>query len=408
MRQTWHAMYNFGYQRYGFRVLFASVHGYYDHGMSLEGRQCAARTAVWSVCSAAMALAMVCGHSLIAQTAATSPDAPASSYGDLLQFQPGIDQPYHLGRGDSVSINVEGRPELTGKQIIGPDGEVTLPMIGTISMVDKTRDQAAAAIREALLKFYTNPVVTVGVDAYTSNRILLLGSVERPGVQVFDRPPTLLEVLVRGGSVTRPAGTAGPGLLTGGGGGNGGFGGGFSSGGSGVGGGGGLPGGYGVGSSAGTLPDRCTIYRGNQTAINLDLKQLIASGSSFANLRLQRDDVVYIPANTDRYVSVLGQVFRPGSQYLQRDTTLARLIADAGGPTIQAGKNPHIRVYEAATGKEREIDFKDLLGGKGSEIPLHSGDIVYLPMSGFNSATYTFERISPLVSIFTTAALLKQ
>ncbi len=121
-----------------------------------------------------------------------------------------------------------------------------------------------------------------------------------------------------------------------------------------------------------------------------------------------RDDVVYVPANTDRYVSVMGQVYRPGTQLLQKETTLARLISDAGGPTLQAGKNPKIKVYEIATGKLREIDFADLLKGKASEISLHSGDIVYLPMSGFNSASYTLDRLSPLVSIFTTAALLNQ
>src|SRR5476651_1680037 len=112
----------------------------------------------------------------------------------LREFEPAENQEYELGRGDAISVDFGGRPEMSSKQIVGPDGRITLPMAGAIAVADKTREQAAQAIVAALTPFYEHLNVTVGVDKYTSNQVLLLGAVEHPGVMTFDRPPTLLEV----------------------------------------------------------------------------------------------------------------------------------------------------------------------------------------------------------------------
>jgi polysaccharide export outer membrane protein len=42
------------------------------------------------------------------------------------------------------------------------------------------------------------------------------------------------------------------------------------------------------------------------------------------------------------------------------------------------------------------------------DLTLHSGDIVYVPKSGFNNVAYVFDKLSPLVSMFTAAALIGQ
>lgn len=289
-------------------------------------------------------------------------------------------RPYLLGRGDTVAVSVEGRPELTGRQIVGPDGSITVPLAGSVRVAGKTRDAAARLITDKLLAYYTHPVVTVGVEQYSSNRILLLGAVGQPGVQLFDRAPTLLEALVRGGAAPRTGPTLEPRS----------------------------PGAFAGPVFANALPDRCVVYRGTETAIQVDLKQVMSGSSSAANLRLERDDIVYVPAAADRYVSVLGQVQRPGSLPLEHETTLVRLLADAGGLTQLAGNNPTVHIVETSTGKSRDVAFNSLLKPFSSEVPLHSGDIVFVPESGFNRTAYAIERLSPLVSIFTTASLLTQ
>ena len=335
---------------------------------------------------------LVAGAGLRAQS---NPPLPSSELkpnpiSALRAFEPAANQPYELGAGDEISIDFGGRPDLNVKRIIGPDGRITLPLAGAIAITDQTREQAAATIVAALTPFYNHLTATVGVDRYTSNRVLLLGAINRPGIVTFEQPPTLLEVLTRGGGLSEGE-QAGGNYGSGGGGG----GAGFSNG--------------NVAHSNITLPDRLAIYRGQgqgqQQVMWVDLKGLLDSGSPLADLRLKRNDIVYIPSPRERYISILGQIQHPGALILDSNTTLAKLIAEAGGLTLQAGNYPDIRIVQPATGATRIINFKQVLNPGPLDLTLHSGDVIYVPESGFNKFTYSVERLSPLVTSFTAAAL---
>ena len=322
-------------------------------------------------------LAAVSGApSSFAQTAAgsnVSVNLQPNPLAALRAFEPPAGEEYELGPGDEISVDVGGRPELSGKHTVGPDGRITLPLVGSITLADRTREQAGADILKALQPFYSNLSVTVGVDKYTSNRVLLLGAVEKPGIILFDTRPTLLEVVTRGGVL-----------------------GGVSTG--------------GVESTVKrpVIPERCIIYRGADKVMFVDLKGLLDSGSPLADLRLRRDDIVYIPSVSDRYISVLGQVTHPGALQLESSSTLQKLLAQAGGLTDAAGANPSIRIISAANGTTRIIPLQTLLQPMPVDLSLKSGDIIFVPKSGFNKAAYVLEKVSPLVSIFTAFAFLEQ
>jgi polysaccharide export outer membrane protein len=301
----------------------------------------------------------------------------------LKAFEPPADQPYQLGRGDDITVEVIGRPELTSKHTVGPDGKITLPVVGSIMVADKTREEAAADIQTALTTYYSGVTVSVGVDHYSSNHILLLGAVEHPGLLTFDKVPTLLEVISRGGQLQMPSSMGGAAA------------GGAASAASGV------PLG---------IPEECMIYRGNATMVTVQLRSLLEEGSPLANMRLKRDDVVFVPGS-DKYVSVLGMVVRPGTQRLDRRSTLPQLLALAGGPLEKAGANPNIQIIHRGTdkspGKTQVIAYKDILNPKPLDLTFQSGDIIYIPESGLNKAGYTFQMLSPLVNLFTIGALLR-
>jgi polysaccharide export outer membrane protein len=314
----------------------------------------------------------IAGTSLLhAQSTDGAVDIHPNPVAALRSFEPPAGEAYQLGRGDEISLDFPGRIELSGKRIIGPDGRITLPLAGSILVADQTREEAAAAIVNALAPFYTNLSVTVGVDKYTSNRILLLGAVEHPGILTFDTPPTLLEVVSRGGALPSFASQQGQQKMP-------------------------------------AVPERCAIYRGSDKVMWVDLKGLLDSGDALADLRLRRDDVVYIPSMQDRYVSVLGQVQHPGALQLESNSTLAKLIAQAGGLTEGAGRYPDIRVISPTTGTTRVISFKSVLQPASLDLTLKPGDIIFVPQSGFNRVSYVLEKLSPLVSIFTAFAFLEQ
>ena len=289
----------------------------------------------------------------------------------MREFEVPIDQPYQLGRGDEISVRVNGRPELDGRYVIGPDGRVTLPLSGPVMLAGKTREDAGLAVQQAMSGYYSQVSVTVSVEKYTSNQVLLLGAVEHPGVQNFDRPPTLLEVVSRGGAITAP-----------------------------------LRSGDRNSSSELGVPDRVAIYRGSDKVLWVELKKLLDSGSAMADLRLQRDDIVYVPSPSERYVSVLGEVQHPGALPLESSSTLVKLLAESGGITEAAGRYPEIQVIQPSTKKTQVISFKQVLQPGALELTLHPGDIIYVPRSGLARTGYALQQISPLVTLFTAAALV--
>ena len=136
----------------------------------------------------------------------------------------------------------------------------------------------------------------------------------------------------------------------------------------------------------------------------VELKELIESGNTLADLRLRRDDVVYVPNGGERFVSVLGQVQHAGAVPLTGTSTLTSVLAQAGGFTDAAGNKPHIQIVDPATGTSRVITMSDLLNpAKSLEITLKPGEIIFVPQSKFFRATYAVERLSPMI---TAAALV--
>jgi polysaccharide export outer membrane protein len=294
---------------------------------------------------------------------AQDPSLKTNPLETLRKFEPGPNEEYRLGKGDEITVDFAGRPEMQAKLVVGPDGRITLPLAGDVMVADTTRPEAAKAIETALSNFYTNLSVQVTVTKYTANRVLLLGAVDHPGTFNFDGTPTLLEVLSRGGV------EAGPNKS-------------------------------GQTPQVDQIPERLAIYRGSDQVVWVELRAMMASGNALADLRLRRDDVVYVPSVTERFVSVLGEVQHPGAIPLAYNSTLASIVAQAGGLTDHAGTNPHIQVVDPAGGTSRVLSLKDVLNpGKSLEVTLKPGEIVYVPKSGFYRGTYVLERLSPLVSV---------
>ena len=278
----------------------------------------------------------------------------------LRKFEPAADEEYTLGRGDEITIDVAGRPELQAKLVIGPDGRISLPLAGEMMMAGLTRADAAKAVETALAPYYANLAVQITVTRYTANRVLVLGAVEHPGSFTFESTPTLLQALTQGGLPK-----TGPNQIA-------------------------------------DVPEQCAIYRGSNQVMWVQLKALVESGNPLADLRLRRDDVIYVPNMTEHFVSVLGEVNHPGPVQLTHASTLASVLASAGGTTEKAGMKPRVQVVDSKTGKSRVLSMNDVLNPvKSSEIALKPGDIVFVPRSGWYQATYFLERVAPLAELTT-------
>lgn len=297
---------------------------------------------------------------------ASEPTLKVSPLKALENFEPAANAEYELGPGDEISLDFPGHPEMSTKMIVGPDGRITLPLAGSIEIKNKTRSQAAQAILRALSPYYTDLTATVSVLKYGSNRITVIGNVQHPGVFYFDDTPTLLDAISRGGLMASS----------------------------------------GVGKSglSSEIPERCAIYRGNDQVVWVNLRQMLESGNAMADMRLKRNDIVFVPRQQEIFVSVLGAVNHPGAIPLTPESTLTSVLAGAGGMAEGAGKN--IEIIQPSTGKTVTIAYKKLLTLEGNnEVTLHSGDVVVVPKSGMYKVTYVLQRLSPLAAIGTVASI---
>lgn len=115
---------------------------------------------------------------------------------------------YILQPSDLIRVIVFQEEDLTREVRITQEHTITLPLIGTISMKDRTVRQAEEMIRQMYDRDYlVNPQITLTVLEYSQQTVQVLGSVNQAGAVVF--PPEqkmgLIEAITRAGGFTRLA-----------------------------------------------------------------------------------------------------------------------------------------------------------------------------------------------------------
>ena len=84
--------------------------------------------------------------------------------------------------------------------IVGDDGTINIPLLGTINTYDKTPQALANDIQEALSSFIKNPSVNIRLLNF---RVSILGEVNQPGTfTVLEERFTLLQALGLAGDLT--------------------------------------------------------------------------------------------------------------------------------------------------------------------------------------------------------------
>lgn len=113
-----------------------------------------------------------------------------------------------LGPGDLLEVNVYGVPELTTKARVGNNGDVYLPLIDYVHVAEVGLDQAQAIIEKRLSDggFVKDPHVTLFVDEFASQRVSLLGEVAKPGQYPLLGEQRLWDVISAAGGFTEKAG----------------------------------------------------------------------------------------------------------------------------------------------------------------------------------------------------------
>ena len=265
---------------------------------------------------------------------------------------------FTLGPGDRVEIEVIGEPATRTVTSVGPDGRLYFHLLPGTDVWGLTLPQAKDLLEGELRKFVRNDArIALSLRSVESQRVWLLGRLNKPGVFPLSGPMTLLEAVSLAGGPTVPAALAAAG------------------------------GGVSVGPAVGTeeIADlrRAFVVREGRV-MPVDVARLLNEGDLSQNIYLQGDDLLYLPSARAREVYVLGAVLQPtAAPYAERMTVIGA-VAVAGG-TIKDAYLSHVAIVRGSFAEPQVaiVNYKDIVRGRAPDVFIEPHDIVYVPFTPY-------------------------
>jgi polysaccharide biosynthesis/export protein len=293
---------------------------------------------------------------------------------------------YTLGAGDRLRIDLFQAPQYSGEQEVQIDGTLNLPLVGKISVKGLTLEQTTAALSSAYARYLRRPTVTLSLLQRRPIQIGVAGEVNRPGTYTIPvnaestQLPRVTQLLEAAGGITQIADLR-------------------------------------------QVQIRRLQPTGGQQVVTVDLWQLVQTGDLGYDTTLRDGDTIFVPetsvnlaeapllnstsfsgdVNQPVNISIVGEVYRPGTYTVTGNTTRATeagvpgsINNTAGGPptvtrAIQVAggikplaniRNVKIRRLTRAAGEQEfEVDLWSLLkdGDARQDAVLQPGDTIVIP-----------------------------
>ena len=198
---------------------------------------------------------------------------------------------YILGPGDEIIISLWGETQLRDNYTIGREGMVYVERVGQLSLTGKSMEQAKKYLEKQFQKVYEtlkgsrpSTYMDVSLGRLKSINVTFVGEVKSPGIYPVHPFSTVLTGLIQAGGV----------------------------------------------DTTGSLRN-IQIIRPVTDPQQVDMYAFLLSGETgLANMRLQDNDVIFIPPRSSR-IEVVGAVKRPGIYEANSSDNVAAVIDYAGG-----------------------------------------------------------------------------
>lgn len=114
---------------------------------------------------------------------------------------------YVIGAGDLLIISALDLSEMEKVKVrVGTEGFIRLPLVGMIKVRGLTARQLESELADLLgQKYLYDPQVSVFIDEYRSQRIAVLGEVNKPGIYEVAERRTLTDMLAQAGGLSKEA-----------------------------------------------------------------------------------------------------------------------------------------------------------------------------------------------------------
>jgi polysaccharide export outer membrane protein len=155
-------------------------------------------------------LALAAGMTLAALVALTGGAGCGPSIYETYQYGKEWDPRKHeyiIGVSDAVSISVYHTAELSGAGMVRPDGVITMPLIGDLSVAGKTPTDVREEMKKRLSAYVkSDTVITVTVTAFNSYRFIVSGNVNHASAFTQKWYVTVSEAMAMAGGPSKFAG----------------------------------------------------------------------------------------------------------------------------------------------------------------------------------------------------------
>jgi polysaccharide export outer membrane protein len=240
---------------------------------------------------------------------------------------------YRVGPGDVLEVTVDGRPDLSRLPTVQPSGTIFLPRAGEVKVAGATTEEIADRVAPLLAADDLEaPVVGVRLREYQSQFVWVYGEVTHPGRKPLREGTRLIDALLDAGGLTPRA----SGDVT-------------------------------VERRQGTFDD------GSPTlAVRLGGREPSPDELDDLSRYLRSGDVVVVA--TQHWVTLSGEVSRPGRYPLDAGLTLSGLIEAAGGLTPFGSER--VTLTHPDPRGEEEVDLGAVREGEAVDPVLSPGDHV--------------------------------
>lgn len=216
-----------------------------------------------------------------------------------LSFEPNENaatpEDYILGPGDALLVEVWGESEISYHLAITPEGKVSIPQVGSISVSGLSIKDATSKLRAHLAKYVSglrgsHPTswMSVTLSDIRTIQISVLGEVNTPGTYRLSAFTTVLNALYKAGGIT----------------------------------------------SIGSMRD-VKVIRGGEEYASVDIYSVLFATTPNVNIPLREGDIILVPPYL-ALASIDGGVKRPMFYELKPGETVADLVRYAGGFTGDA------------------------------------------------------------------------
>ena len=315
---------------------------------------------------------------------------------------------YIIGPGDVIDLKFFDAPEFSGTYTVLKDGNINLPLVGTLNIDKLTLDQATSFIQNKYKTELLRPELHLTIRLPRPIRVSIIGEIERPGIYSLTAKEE--EIVTEGGLITLSSGI--PTLVD-------------------------------AFQKAGGITQNANLEEiklirklpGNNDKskiAKINLLNLILKGDQEQNPFLYDGDIIKIskvdklPAETMSLaqanlspqkinISVIGQVINPGQLEVNANTPLVQAVLMAGGPIAwdtNTGNIELIRINKngSAFRKRYKLNLSEGASSQNNP-PLMNRDVIYVRSTILNKVSTGVEKVtqplSGLISVFTLLKLVE-